>query len=76
MQPGPAVESPYADGAAPLPATLALALDALAADAVLQEGLGPVMAQIYTAVKRQELARHAAAEDKALWERREYFGRY
>jgi hypothetical protein len=34
------------------------------------------MAQVFHAIKRQELARHAQAEDAALWERREYFGRY
>ena len=59
-----------------LPATLALALDALAADAVLQQGLGPSLARIFSAVKQQEWARHVAAEDPALWERREYFARY
>ena len=76
LQPGTATESPYAAVTALLPTTLGMALDALAADAVLQEGLGPVMAQVYTAIKRQELARHAAAEDKLQWERCEYFGRY
>jgi len=34
------------------------------------------MAQVFHAVKQQELRRHALAEDKAVWERREYFGRY
>ncbi|MDP3222876.1 MAG: glutamine synthetase, partial [Rubrivivax sp.] len=59
-----------------LPATLSQALDALVADSVLQDGLGPVMATIYDRIKRQELARHGAAEDAALWERREYFARF
>jgi glutamine synthetase len=76
LQPGPAVESPYAAGLAPLPATLAEALDALAADSVLRQGLGAPMATVFDTVKRQELARHAQAEDKAQWERREYLGRY
>ena len=39
-------------------------------------GLGEAMAPVFHAVKRQELARHAAAEDPAAWQRREYFGRY
>lgn len=44
--------------------------------AVLQQGLGPVMAKIYSTIKRQEISRHEAAEDKAQWQRREYFSRY
>ena len=63
-------------GLPPLPGTLAAALDALAADGVLQHGLGPVMSQVLQTVKRQELARHAQAADKATWLRREYFGRF
>ena len=76
LEPGPATESPYAPGPAPLPPTLAAALDALAQDEVMQRGLGPAMAEVFATVKRQEIARHAQAEDKAQWERREYFGRY
>ena len=76
LEPAPATDAPYAAGATLLPATLAEALDALAADDVLQQGLGDAMAPVFHAVKRQELARHAAAEDPAAWQRREYFGRY
>jgi glutamine synthetase len=76
LEPGPATESPYAATATLLPASLAEALDALAADGVLQQGLGEPMAQVFHAIKRQELARHAQADDAAAWERREYFGRY
>lgn len=76
LLPGPPAESPYAAGLPALPATLADALDALAADEVLQQGLGAPMAQVLQAVKRQEIQRHADAADKALWERREYFGRF
>jgi glutamine synthetase len=76
LEPPPATDAPYAAGAALLPATLAEALDALAADSVLQQGLGEPMAQVFHAIKRQELARHDQAEDAALWERREYFGRH
>jgi len=74
--PGPATETPYIGSAARLPGTLDEALDALAGDAVLQAGLGPVMGLVYDTIKRQELARHAQAEDSAQWQRREYFGRY
>lgn len=76
LDPGAATETPYTGSAARLPASLREALDALASDAVLQRGLGPVMGLVYDTVKRQELARHAQAEDPAQWERREYFGRY
>jgi glutamine synthetase len=76
LHPGPATETPYAATAARLPASLGEALDALAGDAVLQRGLGPVMGLVYDTVKHQELARHAQAEDPVQWERREYFGRY
>jgi glutamine synthetase len=76
LDPGPATHAPYAPGATPLPACLEQALDALAADPVMQQGLGPVMATLFETVKRQELARHAAAADPQPWERREYFGRY
>ncbi|MBX3637558.1 MAG: glutamine synthetase [Rubrivivax sp.] len=75
LEPGPATGSPYAEGAPPLPGSLAEALDALAADGVLVQGLGPEMATVLTAVRRNELARHAAAEDPAAWERREYLAR-
>jgi len=76
LEPGPATESPYAATAALLPASLAEALDSLAADSVLQQGLGEPMARVFHAIKRQELARHAQADDAAVWERREYFGRF
>jgi glutamine synthetase len=76
LAPPPATETPYAPAHTALPATLGAALDALAADAVLQQGLGAPMSRLYAAVKRQELARHAQADDKAQWERREYFGRF
>lgn len=76
LQPGPPTESPYAAGLPALPATLAAALDALAADSVLQQGLGAAMAHVLDTVKRQELARHEQAADKPMWLRREYFSRF
>ncbi len=78
LDPGPATTTPYAvpDASQRLPASLGEALDALAADAVLQAGLGPELTWVFNAVKRQELQRFAAAEDPADWLRREYFGRF
>ncbi|MEO6661911.1 MAG: glutamine synthetase, partial [Rubrivivax sp.] len=87
LEPGPPTDDPYAAmvqtpttgsaAAAPrLPASLSDALTALTADKVLQAMLGPSMAAVYDAVRRQELARHAAAPDAAAWEAREYFGRF
>ena len=76
LQPGAATESPYAAGQPALPATLGAALDALGADDVLQQGLGSAMWHVLQTVKRQELARHEQAVDKAAWLRREYFSRF
>ena len=76
LNPGPATLAPYASAAPALPSSLSHALDALAADPVLQQGLGPVMATVFDTVKRQELARCAAAKDNLAWQRSEYFARY
>ena len=59
----------------PLAASLGEALDALAADERLVAAFGAQVADWYTRIKRFELARHAAAEDKDDWQAREYFGR-
>lgn len=76
LEPPPATEAPYAPGAPPLPRDLASALDALAASPVQRAGLGEPMWAVFERVKRQELARRAAATDLQQWERREYFGRF
>jgi glutamine synthetase len=76
LEPGPPCETPYAAGLAQLPASLGDALDALAADRVLGDGLGAAMAAVFHTVKRHEIARHAAAADPAQWERREYLARF
>lgn len=78
LLPPAAAETPYAQTptARRLPATLAAALVALDADSVMQRGFGPPLAQLYSAIKRHEIARFEAAEDRAEWSRREYFGRY
>ena len=76
LEPGPATTTPYDSSLPALPATLDAALQALAADTVMQHGLGAPMAQLFNTIKRQEAARAAAAEDLPTWLRREYFGRY
>ncbi|MDQ2780885.1 MAG: glutamine synthetase family protein [Pseudomonadota bacterium] len=82
LDPGPATTAPYAanaaaeSGRAKLPASLPEALAALAADAVMQKMLGPSMAVVHAAVRRQELARQAAADDPEAWEAAERFGRF
>lgn len=81
LLPPPAAESPYAAGpdgmaAAPLPHTLPLALDALAADTALVDGLGADWVRYYTRIKQSEAQRHAQATDTLDFERREYFSRY
>ncbi len=65
-----------ADAPAALPTSLLQALDALAADTVLQAGLGAPMATLFDQIKRQEWARYSAAQEGETWLRREYFGRY
>jgi glutamine synthetase len=78
LQAPPATDAPYADVPPPLrlPATLAAALDALDADAALRRGLGATLVDTYLAIKRHEVARWAAAEDREQWCAREYFGRF
>jgi glutamine synthetase len=60
----------------PLPASPAEALEALAADELLCQGLGPTMQRVHEAVRRAEIGRRAAAPDAADWDRRELFGRF
>ncbi len=76
LQPAPATETPYAEAHTALPPDLQSALQALAADTCLQQGLGEPMARLFDTIKRQELARAASAEDLPTWLRREYFSRY
>jgi glutamine synthetase len=77
LLPPPATQRPYADTrAAALPTTMAQALDALAADGVLRQGLGEPMWRIFDTVKRQEITRRAAAPDVQTWDRRECFARF
>lgn len=58
------------DAALPLPATLAQALDALDASAVLRGLLGEPLVDLYLAIKRHERAERAACADPARdWDR-------
>lgn len=78
LLPPAATVAPYAvtGGAAALPTHLGAALDALAADPVLRLGLGEPLVQLLDTVKRQELARRAAAPDPLQWDRQETFTRF
>ncbi len=60
---------------APLPNTMGIAIDALANDAVLCEGLGEAFCRLFTTAKRHELQRLADASDAQDWMRREYLAR-
>jgi len=57
-----------------LPATQAEALDALAADRVLVDALGPTLAQSYLAVRRSEWAAYSAGD--AAFEQQGHFAKY
>ncbi len=73
--PPPATESPYASEHQKLPASLDEGLDALRADATLCQALGDDFVRYYGRIKQSEIDRHAQAEDKTDFERREYFAR-
>ena len=75
MRPPPGTDAPYAGAATPLPASLGEALDALAEDRSLCAAFGQPIVDWLVRIKRQEIARFEAAEDRAEWLRREYFGR-
>ncbi len=62
--------------ALPLPTTLADALDALQSDAVLCAAFGTAFVDYFSHIKRQEIARHHAAQDPIDWQRREVFARF
>ncbi len=61
-------------GIARLPATQAEALDALAADRLLVDALGPTLAQSYLAVRRSEWAAYSAGD--AAFEQQGHFAKY
>ena len=67
----PSADTPYEAKASPLPHTLAEALEALRADAVLREGLGDTFVDYYCRIKEAEIARFNL--EVSDWEHREYF---
>ncbi len=78
LTPPPATLSPYADDLPEgnkLPSNLAQALDALQADDALVAAFGPGFVNYLVRIKQAELARYDAAQDKADFDRREYFSR-
>ncbi|RZJ00348.1 MAG: glutamine synthetase, partial [Rubrivivax sp.] len=72
----PATDSPYGTAHELLPTSLGEALDALRADSTLCEAFGLPFIHYYERLKRSELARFDAAEDKDDFQRREYFSRF
>lgn len=63
-----------ASGIVPMPATQAEALDALAADGLLLEALGPELADSYMAVRRSEWETYSAGGD--AFEQQGHFEKY
>jgi glutamine synthetase len=59
-----------------LPSSLANALEALKNDSVMQEGFGNDFINYFCQIKQQEINRWQQADNKAEWQRREYFGRF
>ena len=72
----PATDHPYGQQAERLPTSLPQALQALQSDTALVEGFGPDFVAWFAQIKASEIARHAAAEDPADFDRREYFARF
>jgi glutamine synthetase len=62
--------------AKPLPESLGEALDALEADSVYCDGFDKDFIAYYCHIKRFEIARYAAADDKLSWLTSEYFNRF
>ena len=70
LRPPPPVTRDDPTAGAPLPTSLDAALTALEDDKPLAESLGPRFTELFVALKRQEIARFAAAVTD--WEFREY----
>jgi glutamine synthetase len=75
LDPGRETDAPYAAGT-PLPASLGEGIEALLSDDALVRGFSAPIVDWYARLKRSELARHDAAEDREAWQAREYFGRF
>jgi glutamine synthetase len=75
LQPVPASTDPYSQDGEKIPTSLADGLAALQADEALVQGFGADVVRYFCRLKQSEIDRHAQAEDKLDFERREYFGR-
>lgn len=75
LEPPPASDMPCTGDQPALPACLADALDTLMADPALNQGFSPGFVRYFNHIKRHEIDRHVAAEDKTDFETREYFAR-
>ncbi|MDP2262270.1 MAG: glutamine synthetase family protein [Hydrogenophaga sp.] len=75
LQPPPASDDPYGQGGEQIPTSLSEGLAALQADDALTHGLGADVVRYFCRLKQSEIDRHAQAEDKTDFERREYFAR-
>jgi len=71
----PATDAPYGGSAEKIPTSLGEALKALKADTMLAAAFGDTFINCLTHIKQAEINRHADAEDKDDWQRREYFSR-
>lgn len=71
---GPSADDPYTSPADKLPANLAQAVDALAADTTLRKAMGARFVDYYVALKRAEITRFERTVTD--WEQREYFDLY
>jgi len=75
MQAPKATDAPYATSEARLPGSLGKALEMLNKDQAFCADFGINFIRYFTHVKASEVARYEQAEDKAEWQRREYFSR-
>ena len=75
LKAAPATDAPYGSDAEKIPTSLGEALDALKVDTVLAAAFGETFVSYLTRIKQAEITRHAEAEDKDDWQRREYFSR-
>ena len=77
LMPPNATESPYAEpeGVSRIPTQMGDALHALQTDVAMRAGFGADFIDHYSRLKHAELQRFEAAEDKAEFQRREYFSR-
>jgi len=75
LLPPPASADPYGQGGVKIPTSLSDGLAALQADQALCQGLGADVVHYFSRIKQSEIDRHAQADDKIDFERREYFSR-